>query len=364
MRKIFIEAYIPETCWIEDAALWVAFGTLPEAITIGDVDARQDPAYFLDREADMDTIYSQGDFEAAGVNIDYDRYLEFRLHYTQEQAEKFLREARLPFDSAAINEGLTGVRSIFEGHEDLEEQVEFFERHALESNQHTSEAIEDFRSNFTYAMEAEDALLPYLDRARSLVFQKLSAGALKARGWIDKEPADAPYPIPAEEYGAFEDIPATSWTLTRLNWPASSLGTRGKTFNHVQMRTDNLFEIFPNPMVLEGSQVAGTAYGGCLILDNGTSPGISTMPRAGRGRPSMGGGDIRTAVINNFKGKFQCGELPGTSAEAAVAEIQEWVAKLFNKRPARATIQDWIKLIEAEALKDHSRPFAGNSAGK
>jgi hypothetical protein len=328
---------MPETCYVQEAAYWLAFGRVPEWFYYEDYarDGRTSVESILDKgpgTEPFDQGFSEMEFKFAGISVDWPRYVEARA-ISDEPADQYLEWHETQYGNPQPADFLTP--------DEKAGVVQEFAKFLEEARRNAKE--------LKWAEEMEEGLVPIVDRARAAVFQALSSGELKAFGWVDAKPEneEGRDNIPAEEYGEFVEIPARVWTL-RFDWRESKLVTPERTYQVVQVNTADMLKVFPDP-TCEPVHFECLAYPGVAML-NDAGEGTPQVSRP-RGRPAKAGGHIRSAVQNWFRHQIARGIAP-KKKEALVAEAIGFVDTVFKEKISRSAAQAYLEPLMRDVLPE------------
>jgi len=340
MPKIFAEIEMSPVCYVEEVALWVAFGRIPMPVYSGDDyenEARSDPEFFLESGDPVEfssTGYLKTELQAAGVDIDYDRYVAAKVGVIGRPADEY---------RAYWSEQFSKLHdpAKFSAEKNAE-----FEQFKLEWEARVNKDVEEAK----WAEAQEAPLHPVLDRARASVFQALSRGTLQGYGWAYSK--DFPEESQPNEPGFFVKIHPSEWTLRGIDWQRCTL-TTGPTrvFHFIQVVTDDMLAVFERPDV-PPVPTSGNMYGHVFIVDDGTnSSGPSHPAKRTRGRPGKADGMAKVMIQNMFRDRVRDGQT-AEKAEALVQEAIGLVARAFDEKVSRSTIQEWFKPLRSNMPKN------------
>ncbi len=333
--RLFVEAEVPEICYVTEAANWVALGRVP---AFQMVDKRVRPGehehvdYRLGEDSewngevgDYDDYISESEFRAFGIDIDYNRYINGIYGTCGVPGDEHLRnhilrtkELERMNDNKAINPDYEKIR---------ESQLA----------QAKTEARE-----YDWAASQEEPFDAAIDRARALVFDALASGRLSARGWLaysdlEKAQNDGEGPNGGRG-GRLVDISPEKWTLRHLDWEEVTLKSGAQEFRGPLVSVSKLFELFPSPIGV-AVEITGLLSAGSIILE-GTS---ASMPRKNTrlGRPPKGSGLVRTAIQNEFSARKNRCEL-ADKQEANIHAAIEWAEYILEEKVSRSSVQRWL----------------------
>ncbi len=316
----------PDTCYIQEAAYWLAFGRVPDYFLDDDgADQRQgEDARYSGEIVEFDWGYSEAEFRAAGVSVDYERYSRVFQEHVYESADDIKTwERRL---------------SDFREREDSSDGIQFVERQVEEAR--AGVAAWDWRRSI------DDLIAAFIDNARAKIFQALFAGELTAIGWREYENNHAADEM--EDQGEFITIDKSRWSLRHFDWEKSELVAGKDRFRAVQVSTDDLLSRFPAPLC-EPLIATVRIYPGVAII-NDDAEGDATehaLPRP-RGRPAKGGGAVQTVVQNFFGEKIKQGAVP-QKREALIQDVIDFVKAAFKEDITRSTAQRYLQPLLQQA---------------
>lgn len=311
----------PETCYVLEAAYWLAFGRVPFFITgDGTQDARMGvDARYGGELYSFDSGFSQDEFFHVGAEpFDYERYRDASYAYADPEHVAKMRKV---IESAALWDGQT------------ESELETWKAAKIKDLENTAE---DAR----WAANLESVFHPLLDQTMAQVFLALSRGELPAYGWV------GPSSDNDDVSNAFRLIPANQWSSRSFKWDDSELSHPGGEYRCVQVMTEDLLKVFPTPIGVP-QQLVFDVYPGVAIARNldGTEQGLSLR---GRGRPPKAIGNIKTAVQNYFGNKLKKSNSLGKK-EALIEEVIEFVKVTFKEEISRSTAQNYLSSLFANA---------------
>ncbi|UVC13523.1 hypothetical protein [Mesorhizobium onobrychidis] len=330
--QMFEPINLPDTCYVEEVAYWIALSRLPAFFWDGDDedgphDARQSGERLLDIGgiSDYDRGFSDAEFRFLGVEVDFKRYERALTEAYGRSSDEILAEAER-FANPARVDHLT---------EDEAEEVrrEFKKLH--------EQRIYD-AGEMKWAEGVEDEFSPAVDKARSSVFQALSSGALRATGWHDFPISDEVKikASEASELGTFLDIPKEAWTYRHFDWKNSELTTSEIVYRAVQVRTADMFRVFPAPDI-DAVRVSALVYPGVVILSEDGSNVTQMSGSRTRGRPAKAGGDIKATIQRILRYRLMRGDVLDKQ-EALIEEFIGFVKSEFNMPIGRSTVQSYI----------------------
>ena len=336
--RLFVEAELPDFCYVSEAAYWVALGRIPpDEREIGNalngeytaVNARLgEEATWNGQITNMEFGFSESELHAFGVKIDYSRYVEGINGTYGSPGDEYVAEQKRNVEEFVGRHGGNIVKSEAEkcGKDLLNEAV--------------SAAQE-----FEWAKQHEEPLETVVDRARAVVFEALASGKISAKGWLEytdeemqKNDGDGPN---GGRGGRFVEIQSNQWTLRHFDWDSLTLRSGDAEFSGPMVSVGSMLELFPTP-ICEMYEISGTMAAGSLILEGAGN----SHPRknARRGRPSKGDGLVRTALQNEFRARKARGEL-ASKQEANIQAAIEWVQGILGTDVGRSSVQRWLKGI-------------------
>lgn len=334
--EVFVRAEIPETCYINEAAHWVAFGVVPSFYPDDKSgnDLRGIAEEHLDQlEANVEVSYLDlcPFIESIFPKIDVKKFTDYMLSTGSTSPEKYrelINSQQLALDmiprinNPPLLSGIgSGVMSIMQDYKD-----------ALPKSEWLSVYIDDL-----------DRLV---EIGQSKIFSALAEGSLSARGIrcrLEKN-ENAAYPYSEIINGDFANIESREWRSNRVDWEKANLSIPGDEWGWVatQVLTENLFQLFPRSLLGE-MPASAQITGGALILNKEAN--ASNAPRASRkGRRRIGDGVVEDALVREFERRSREGRLPDKS-EAVLQEAIDWVNEIFGKDVSRSSVQRYLKGI-------------------
>lgn len=340
---VFIPAAFPSTCYVSEAAEWIAFGRVPDPLQhwVDDGEEWRDRKEGPDGEGyigEPEGGYRQMEFRWLDVPIDWERYDEA----VSAAGEKTGDQHRERFADMTERFGQS-LKSAKES-KSAEEVAE------LEKiGQEWVERVEKEAREADWARAAERPVASVLDQARASLFQALASGRLPAKGWEDD---DEKIRQGKQPFGVWVSVPRSMWSLLHFDWNTNTLKTPNGELLGVQVDTDALLELYPAPQI-EGREVAARIHCNCLIweVDNDapSENGTATLKRS-RGRPPKANGMIRDGVKNWFTAKIRQGGAP-PNKEALVQDCIHFVKLVFGETISRSTAQEYLSPILKDGLE-------------
>lgn len=322
--RIFREVELPWSCYVTEAAYWVAIGRPPVAALDEDFrDIRSSPnalssslAFHFDTDG-----FSKEEFEAIGVELDFDfsLYRDKRLVYGNLSGEQYIAQSFTKWSpfvrNLAVDPGL-----------DLD-----LAENRWEEQRQTAKAEAD------WVRTLELPFVSILDKARAKVVEALSDGILQAAGWPG-HPDELGEPDGAEEDGLYY-IPESFWAMRFVDWDESSLRHPECTYTNVQVATEALFAAFPNPL-LSSKIKSVDQYGGILVSGEAAPKpgGVAPEFKRTRGRPKVLSDEQTREIQMSVRQKYA----PSAKGESMIAFVQEQVQSRFGKTVQRTTAQSII----------------------
>ncbi|WP_068029012.1 hypothetical protein [Rhodoplanes sp. Z2-YC6860] len=177
-----------------------------------------------------------------------------------------------------------------------------------------------------------------LEYSSSQIFVALKRGELQAMGrllpgydqkniqeWLDRDERDfLDYPI--------QKIPSSFWTLTGMDFEASSASNGSKFYCHVVLKTVDVLSCFPGDRV----PVAGVERVGDSYVVSEASAKLPQQNR--RGRPPYAWDSFHLEVAALIEQR----QLP-EKKEAAIQHFQTWFKSTHGVEPSRAAIGEKLK---------------------
>lgn len=333
MIELYVRAELPETCYIHEAAQWVALGNVP---TFYHHDKGKDVRGFVDEHLDH---------LSAVVEPDYFGVAPFISTFIPEVSNREFSDAI----------ALTGGQSV----RDISDRIEWIETHTASIQAFKADSPSLLRLEQEYneeisalhkALPAAKWLAPLLKELNRIVeigqakvFCALAEGRIEARGIrvrtegeIENDGKDNRWVT-----GEMLTIPINSWRLSSIRWRDANLALDDDEYGWigVQVSTNDLFSIFPQPHVKE-TQTSARLAGAALILESVDGKGVSQVKR-GQGRQRKGDGLVEKAVRNEFMGRLRSGTLPD-KAEAVCQEVIDWSRKVLEVDVSRSTAQRYL----------------------
>lgn len=341
MPRLFKEVELPSTCYVQEAVYWLAFGRVPEFHFQDDLNDQRMGEYACQTgsRVEFDPGFTEAEFRSVGVEVDYPRYVEARQFVQEQDSEQYIANLDARF-----------ARFQPEAGQDIAE----FERWKRD---HLDRLIRDVGEG-QWAREMDDVLAEPVNRARLRIFEALMTGDIKALGWVANPLASDE----DEDQGAFQEVPSAAWTF-QFDWADSKLSKAGKTYRAVQVHTENMLSIFPNPDCASGI-VSLRAYPGVAIIHNSLAatdekPQIKAGNQRGRPGYKVSLGDVvRAWYRTTYKDQ---GRMP-PKAKSLLTEAAAWVADTFNQKIPRSTMHSWLK-SEARLPDEMPEKDARNSSG-
>ncbi|MDN3711039.1 hypothetical protein QWZ10_02985 [Paracoccus cavernae] len=275
--EIFIRAEVAETCYLDEAAHWIAFGVVP---TFWPDENGHDERQNVDAHLDhLEGLASPTYFPIAPIAhrfLEHDDAADFARHMTESYGQT-VKEAR---DAVELQVELHKKYYPAAGDPDYDQDRQNeFERElsALESELESAMAIAPFLAELDQLVEI----------ARSKLFTALVQGKLAARG-IELLPSPDDGPMS----GRFGDIPRSDWRMSDVAWPLSNLGTgedEQPRWIAAQVSFSELMMLVPQPDIGKSLRTLED-FGACLIARNAESEGeaVISARATSRGAPKQG----------------------------------------------------------------------------
>lgn len=362
---------MPDTCYVQEAAYWVAFGRVPEFMPYEEhPDMRANLEVITSGDGNGLDWYDQGfsatEFQSCGVKIDMDRYFEARAAFYLGSFDEFMEDGKNRI--ASMESTLTKLQDEKDSYSDdmraklVDGETAYFAELRARIEVYKSEFAQE-QIDVRWMLDMERRLKPMIDRGRATVFQALASGELKAFGFIETETyraiteclppfdkADADIPGP-DELVRREEIPAHVWTWDDFNWKDSTLQTPDATYTHVQVATDDMLRAFPTPQHCQIIELACETYiyGGVVIAKDEDAPRASNRRP---GRPALGC-DIKTLVQNRLRVELK--NNPDYAKEARETIVQDSIAYVktyTGKVVPRSTIQSYLAPVMPETMPE------------
>lgn len=316
-RPRIMEAYermeVAELFYLDETLLWLALGRLPRPLRDSEgIDVR----LWMDAHTNGYVVpgfdqFTLPEFEAAGIEVDFDRYLDARTVWPgfrtvrQYQAS---RESRLNYPNAITEIG--------------------------------------------YVEQVEGGFSHYFEVAKVRILSALIEGDLKAEGvraplhmsqdeiasllhWKDQTP---------DGEVAIEPIPKTEWRVHGVQWGRRRLRSGSKAYNFIALEQEQFLALFPEPL-FRPVAAAGRTFGGMMLRE-----GQEGQKR--HGTRAYEGGRAQEAVLEEFSARLDRGDL-SSKKEAVTQEAIEWVNDRFGINIHRSTARRYLQpVLERMSRKD------------
>lgn len=327
--EIFVRCEPSETCYIAEAARWVAFGIVPQRGLLDGEDFR----------TDVETHSTEETPGSVDTSIDYYNLAPALPDFLTEAETELLAE----WLEVAAGETALELQSYLS--ETLRE-IEMLERLATdpetapESLNGYSERVDYLRARserFSDARGAIEKIRSVEEIGRAGVFSALVRGNIQASGFA--------FATDGEISGELQVIPSAAFRMTSIDWDHSTLDGGGgeiQSWIGVQISFADLLKEFPTPELTEIP--ANAVFAGCslLVRENGKQKASSSIRRPGR--PKMSDGITERAVKAEFKRLRSEGKLP-SKKEAVFQQAIEWSRDVLGEKVSRSTIQNWLSGI-------------------
>lgn len=331
--RFFAEIEPPETVYIHEAALWIAFGRVPEVNSSPEwedpFDVRGDADHELGfLEAATKTSYDKLPEEIPEIltGIDLPKFQE-ALRSTLGLQVKDIEIERLNYkEMLDAADGSGAAQKFPEGRvQFLRDNLDRCDREIV-----MARAIQP-----TY-----ETIFSYEERARAKLFYFLSSGELDAVGWHRCAQEDENCETARwEERG----VEINHWRMGEIDWQRANLGKdENQSPNWVAVRVDfkALLTLFPQPD-LQSEELTVSRCGG-ILMHSGDLISQSSGSVRKKGRPPKGDGHVKTAVLNHFLKRHAALDLPA-KREAIIEEASEWVEDIFEMKLSRTSLQRHLK---------------------
>ena len=309
--RAYVEADVPEACYLFEMLLWVALGRVPQALydlegrEIRSVPFYQDSGY---QPEDLQYFFEK-EFDAIGASIDYSRYFK------------------------AV--GIWEYKASFEVTYDQDKMEHRF--------QNFPDAISaDQIESVKYFDECNSLFDPLIERAKIKIFDALMEGNLVGWGYIGERDVGPDFDEQEMVYCNKGSISSEKWIIDACDLFNDSLIDGNNEYSMIQFRTEDVFKVFQKPLI--PSHPATSQSHGTSILVYEAGPHAST-PKQRRGRPAKQEGIVRKVVQNIFSERIRKGDAP-KKAEALYQEIIEYVELAFGEKISRTTAQGYIRHIQ------------------
>ncbi|MGO6921250.1 hypothetical protein ACCS39_27345 [Rhizobium ruizarguesonis] len=333
--RLFRKIELPNSCYITEAAYWLALGRVPEeSIHEEGHPSRLTDGIGLQFDFDADG-FRKSEFDMLGIQIDFERYLSSRLTVGGRNAAFYL-EGPIP-TRHAITEFWSRYGEVTDEYVDMMEEKD-----------------RKFRDEANWILELESSFSPIVDRARAIIVEALSDGRLEAGGFVE---VTDEYRNRVDYDGSitsFESIQNNYWAYRYVDWDESSLRLPSATFTNVQVLTSDLLAQFPLPL-MQPQSMKGGIVGETFIPDEISNSTPSSVRRIsdvqrGRGRPPALEKEQSAMIENHLQYLLTQGKLP--KQDAIIAELQELLMANFGRTPKRTVLQGKINLhLSSQAEK-------------
>lgn len=328
-KEIEVSNFLP----ISEATDWIAFGILPEASYILDVNNQQ-----VEERESVELIL-EGDGHPFGSD----------LYLGESYISDFFPEVDAPAYISAYE--ACGGQSPEEISDSLRSWIETTQR--VFEKQELPEDAESLRKSFEernaeLELEFEQAVklralqLPIMHKvqaARVMLLMELIGGRIPAKGvqmptdaslvedWVEDDwPKD------------FSDILPSDWDMEGIDWISSNLTNWSKRHIGVIVQTSDLLARFPKPNV-PPIYLAGHLLGRTLMVGSEREEyAIPEMGSKTRGAPHRTDRILESAIHLHLDRLTQDGNLP-RKKEAQVAEISDFVSVSLRQQISRSTSQ-------------------------
>ncbi len=332
--QFFRPVELPADCYLQEAALWVALGRLPER-----EESENGEEWRRNQGAeDVGTIelynwlypgFLESEFRSHGVDIDYERYARAKNKSHRFTGGQWRERARERYDRAVA----MGASP-----------------RALESHLRWLNKADEEACDADWAFEMERVFEPAMDLARAKVFEAVATGDLRSWGFLKEgieETQEDGYTFREHLFRRVE-IPKERWTLRRFEWMTSQLAYGDDTYYGVNIRCSDLISKFPKPNV-EPKDVAGRYYPELLVVDDVEYEPVRSS-RRGRPRKQV---SLERVIRTEFNRRLQDGVLP-EKLEAVYADADEF-AQTIGAELSRTTAQRALKPILDRLPKKNAR---------
>ncbi|MNI00092.1 hypothetical protein D3C73_528790 [compost metagenome] len=323
--RLFRIIELPTSCYITEAAYWLALGRVPEeSIHEEGHPKRLTDGIGLQFDFDVDG-FRKSEFDLLGIEVDFERYLSSRLTVGGRNAAYYL-EGTVPSRQATR---------------------EFWSRHGEVTEERINKMEEidrKFREEAHWIFGLESKFAPIIDKARAIILGALSDGCLEAGGFVAVDDEYRARPDYDGSITSLESIQKDYWAYRYVDWDESALQLPGATFTNVQVLTSDLFAQFPRPLT-QPQSIKGGIVGETFITDEISNTGPPAVSRVsdikrGRGRPSALKKEQSALIESHLQHLLTQGKLP--KQEAIIAELQAMLLATFGTTPQRTVLQGAI----------------------
>lgn len=313
--SLFRPANTSTDCYLLEALYWRAFGRLPEEYW-----ADEDPWRFSPEIRDTNEAPVPGG---------------------PELTEDECRYAGIPIDprTVALLDDTETLEPNY--YKDLLNKAQSSNPRDLEKEKHLKKAVED-STNFHEAFARWVPLFDeYIDQFKIEICGDLRRGLLTAHATELPAPTNKKsLSIMLDQNQMLEDldvvkIPQECWISSHIDWGASSIYGRERSFIWIHLAVDKILERYP-PGVLVDTAKAFPIGSSVAIVDTPTREIAAANTR--RGRPSYPWGKFHVEVAKLYKD----GDMP-EKKEAAIAVLQDRFLPHAGKRVSRAAIGQKLK---------------------
>ncbi len=312
LPTVLVPAEVADRCYLSEALLWVALNKIPLAAEgLNEVDERIDQNEIGGLEQNLREVQVVTDSECqrAGLpsNPEYEDFKAGDYHQTPENIRALLK-----LDLPKEDKDRLEI--------DLRESVAFHRRQA----------------------EWDGEFEQFLDIHKNRLFLALREGRLVALGkMLPKRTVSASLRHPDDDdYWSdwakepWEVIPSDYWLSNKIVWMESCAEGRGNAYALIQVKTEELFQVFP---ALKTDAVHGVVrIGDSFVIQD--HDGSSVVPDAKRGRPPHNWDEFHLEIAKRLKAD----SLP-KKQEALIAEMQSWCRQKWGRDIGRSTVLQKLK---------------------
>ncbi len=315
MKKIVMlrPAQPVEQCYLFEVLYWRAFGRLPEEEWIFNEpwrtsdEVRDSPdaptpggSELTDDECEFAGIPPDPQMQSLIDGIGYlepDKYQSFLDMLRDDDPRDFERE------NVLIKEMESAKR---------------FSQEVEEWLPHFNEYIDQFKSEI--ALDLRRGRLTALATELPKTTYEASEEDLEKQGiWLDDLPVAA--------------VPATAWISDAIKWEVSAIYGRTRAFIWINLNMSEVLELYPPVTFINESKAYPIGSSVALIGSN-----MAYKSTSKRGRPALPWDLFHIEVARLYAMQ----QMPAKK-EAAIALLQEWFARQFNKEVSRSAIGAKLK---------------------
>lgn len=355
----FEEIEISEYCSLDEAARWIAFGYVPEAVwDEEDIGCRRFGFYEL--------LFGEG--YAPDLSGFYKHEFEF-LNLSEHDWDEYEKLSLAACDSHGRD-----IIAAFQDDDYLRKHVwcDIVEANGKRETRYWSQAEitawqkENDVTDWLKQKEEHEALIwrieaPLItarDSGRAKLYNAIMNGELEVSGTTEKirEKCHSDYePFENKKFREFcdtfdyndyyEEVPITDWSMSGVDWDAVELETPYTNWQLLRVKSEALMDLFPSPANSQLRNFEALEVSSGIVTQSGAFKS-SHKPAKQRGRPRN---DIKP-VTNEFLRRKKLGELP-EKKEAAIAEAIEWSRDILGQPLKRTSAQRALKPVYEDAAQ-------------